>query len=125
MPEYGCWLDLPSPQVAEIIAQTGFDFIVVDLEHGPTSVETAQVTRDSSVAMASGPGTWTWHIWETSKRPARSRPAPTPSGSARDWRTCGNGWGAGPSRNDDRPAFPAAADRVPGGPQPDSRATRQ
>jgi len=30
MPEYGCWLDLPSPQVAEIIAQVGFDFIVVD-----------------------------------------------------------------------------------------------
>ncbi len=43
MPEYGCWLDLPSPQIAEIMAQVGFDFIVVDLEHGPTSVETAQV----------------------------------------------------------------------------------
>lgn len=43
MPEYGCWLDLPSPQVAEIMAQVGFDFIVVDLEHGPMSVETAQV----------------------------------------------------------------------------------
>lgn len=43
MPEYGCWLDLPSPQVAEIMAQTGFDFIVVDLEHGPSSVETAQM----------------------------------------------------------------------------------
>lgn len=43
MPEYGCWLDLPSPQVAEIMAQVGFDFIVVDLEHGAMSVETAQV----------------------------------------------------------------------------------
>lgn len=43
MPEYGCWLDIPSPQVAEIMAQTGFDFIVVDLEHGPMGVETAQV----------------------------------------------------------------------------------
>ena len=43
MPEYGCWLDLPSPQVAEIMAHVGFDFIVVDLEHGPMSVETAQV----------------------------------------------------------------------------------
>ena len=43
MPEYGCWLDLPSPQVAEIMSHVGFDFIVVDLEHGPTSVETAQV----------------------------------------------------------------------------------
>ncbi|OUS08657.1 hypothetical protein A9Q96_04285 [Rhodobacterales bacterium 52_120_T64] len=43
MPEYGCWLDLPSPQVAEIMAHVGFDFIVVDLEHGPASVETAQL----------------------------------------------------------------------------------
>lgn len=43
MPEYGSWLDLPSVQVAEIVAQTGFDFIVVDLEHGPASVETAQM----------------------------------------------------------------------------------
>ncbi|MCK4861738.1 MAG: 2-keto-3-deoxy-L-rhamnonate aldolase, partial [Rhodobacteraceae bacterium] len=43
MPEYGCWLDLPSAQVAEIMSHVGFDFIVVDLEHGPASVETAQV----------------------------------------------------------------------------------
>ncbi|MHA1128743.1 MAG: HpcH/HpaI aldolase family protein, partial [Alphaproteobacteria bacterium] len=43
MAEFGCWLDLPSPQVAEIMAQTGFDFIVIDLEHGPASIETAQM----------------------------------------------------------------------------------
>jgi len=42
MPEYGSWLDLPSIQVAEITAQTGFDFVVVDLEHGPIGIETAQ-----------------------------------------------------------------------------------
>ena len=42
MPKYGSWLDLPSVQVAEIMAQTGFDFIVVDLEHGPIGIETAQ-----------------------------------------------------------------------------------
>ncbi len=43
MTEYGSWLDLPSAQVAEMMAQAGFDFIVVDLEHGPASVETAQL----------------------------------------------------------------------------------
>lgn len=43
MAEFGSWLDLPSPQVAEIMAQTGFDFIVIDLEHGPASIETAQM----------------------------------------------------------------------------------
>jgi len=42
MPKYGCWLDMPSLQVADIVAGTGFDFVVVDLEHGPASVETAQ-----------------------------------------------------------------------------------
>lgn len=43
MPKLGSWLDLPSPQVAEIMANSGFDFIVVDLEHGAASVETAQM----------------------------------------------------------------------------------
>lgn len=42
MPEFGSWLDLPSMQVAEIMAMAGFDFIVVDLEHGPATIETAQ-----------------------------------------------------------------------------------
>lgn len=37
----GCWLELPSPEVAEIAAGTGFDFAIVDLEHGPIGVETA------------------------------------------------------------------------------------
>lgn len=38
---FGCWLDLPSPHVAEIVAQTGFDWVVIDLEHGPIGIETA------------------------------------------------------------------------------------
>ncbi len=42
MPKFGCWLDMPSLQVADIVAGSGFDFVVVDLEHGPASVETAQ-----------------------------------------------------------------------------------
>ncbi len=41
LPASGCWLDLPSPEVAEIAARAGADFAVVDLEHGPASVETA------------------------------------------------------------------------------------
>lgn len=42
MPEYGSWLSLPSIQVAEMMAQTGFDYIIIDLEHAPTTIETAQ-----------------------------------------------------------------------------------
>lgn len=37
----GCWIDLPSPQIAEIVAGTGFDYGVIDLEHGAIGVETA------------------------------------------------------------------------------------
>jgi len=40
---FGCWLDLPSPHVAEIVAQTGFDWVLIDLEHGPIGVETASL----------------------------------------------------------------------------------
>ncbi len=40
MTRLGCWMDLPSPFVAEIAAQTGFDWVLVDLEHGPIGVET-------------------------------------------------------------------------------------
>lgn len=43
MPEFGSWLNLPSPQIAEMMAKTGFDFIIVDLEHGVSSIETAQL----------------------------------------------------------------------------------
>ena len=39
----GCWIDLPSPQVAEIVAGTGFDYGVIDLEHGAINVETASL----------------------------------------------------------------------------------
>lgn len=40
-PRIGCWLELPSPEVAEIVAHTGFDFAIVDLEHGVIGIETA------------------------------------------------------------------------------------
>jgi 2-keto-3-deoxy-L-rhamnonate aldolase RhmA len=40
-PLIGCWLELPSPEIAEIAAHTGFDFAIVDLEHGVIGIETA------------------------------------------------------------------------------------
>ena len=39
--EFGFWLGLPSPEVAEIVAGTGFDFVIIDLEHGGIGIETA------------------------------------------------------------------------------------
>jgi 4-hydroxy-2-oxoheptanedioate aldolase len=40
-PQIGCWLGLPSPEIAEIAGATGFDFAIVDLEHGIVGIETA------------------------------------------------------------------------------------
>ncbi len=37
----GCWLDLPSPEIAEIAGAAGYDFAIVDLEHGAIGIETA------------------------------------------------------------------------------------
>ncbi len=40
--ELGCWVDLASPQVADILGGSGLDYAVIDLEHGCIGVETAQ-----------------------------------------------------------------------------------
>jgi 2-keto-3-deoxy-L-rhamnonate aldolase RhmA len=37
----GFWLELPSPEIAEIVAGSGFDFAMIDLEHGVIGIETA------------------------------------------------------------------------------------
>lgn len=36
--QFGMWLALASPAVAEIAAQSGFDWCVIDSEHGPSSI---------------------------------------------------------------------------------------
>lgn len=38
---FGTWMVIPSSTIAEIFAQAGMDFIIIDLEHGPFSYETA------------------------------------------------------------------------------------
>lgn len=38
----GTWQVLPSPAVSNIIAASGFDFTIIDMEHGPVSFETAE-----------------------------------------------------------------------------------
>lgn len=37
----GSWLTLPSPAIAEILAGAGFEWLVVDLEHSITAIDTA------------------------------------------------------------------------------------
>lgn len=38
-PALGTWVKLPSLEVVEIIARTGFDFVIIDNEHSPLSLE--------------------------------------------------------------------------------------
>lgn len=38
----GTWCILPSPSVINVLGESGLDFIVIDMEHGPISFETAE-----------------------------------------------------------------------------------
>ena len=38
----GTWSVIPSSSVANIMAVAGFDFVIIDMEHGPISFETAE-----------------------------------------------------------------------------------
>jgi 2-keto-3-deoxy-L-rhamnonate aldolase RhmA len=38
-PALGTWVKLPSLEIVEIVARTGFDFVIVDNEHSPLSLE--------------------------------------------------------------------------------------
>jgi len=36
---YGTWVQTPSPEVVEILGWSGWDFVILDLEHGPYGTE--------------------------------------------------------------------------------------
>lgn len=38
-PTFGTWIKLPSLETVELIAAAGFDFVVIDLEHSPLTLE--------------------------------------------------------------------------------------
>lgn len=54
----GHWLSIPSPQVAEQLALTDAEFVVIDTEHAPTGVETveAMVRAVDAASGAAGNG---------------------------------------------------------------------
>jgi 4-hydroxy-2-oxoheptanedioate aldolase len=39
----GTWVTLPSPELVDVICSTGPDFVVIDTEHAPLTLETAQL----------------------------------------------------------------------------------
>ncbi|MBU6401138.1 MAG: 2-dehydro-3-deoxyglucarate aldolase [Verrucomicrobia bacterium] len=52
-PSVGTWLTLPDPIAARLMARTGFDWLTVELEHAPVTIETAT----QSFAVIAGNGT--------------------------------------------------------------------
>lgn len=48
----GTWIKLPAVESVELMALAGFDFVVIDLEHSPLSIETAATL----IAVANGRG---------------------------------------------------------------------
>ena len=42
-PVVGCWSHLVSPAAAEILALCGYDFVIIDNEHGPTSLSESTI----------------------------------------------------------------------------------
>ncbi|WP_413378141.1 HpcH/HpaI aldolase family protein [Alkalihalobacillus sp. 1P02AB] len=47
MPSIGTWLSIPSPFSSEVMAQIGLDWLVIDMEHNPMSIETAALMTSS------------------------------------------------------------------------------
>jgi 2-keto-3-deoxy-L-rhamnonate aldolase RhmA len=39
---FGSWTITSAPMVANVMAETGMDFVTLDIEHGPTTIETAE-----------------------------------------------------------------------------------
>jgi 4-hydroxy-2-oxoheptanedioate aldolase len=54
-PSIGTWLTLPDPFAARLMAQTGFDWLTVELEHTPTSFETAALSFANIAAGGAAP----------------------------------------------------------------------
>jgi 4-hydroxy-2-oxoheptanedioate aldolase len=42
-PALGCSIMIPSPQMVEMAAQAGFDWVLIDMEHGTIGLETAEL----------------------------------------------------------------------------------
>ncbi|WP_236796498.1 HpcH/HpaI aldolase/citrate lyase family protein [Amycolatopsis sp. GM8] len=51
----GTWLKIAGPEPVEIMAYAGFDFVIVDLEHAPLTLETAYRLINSAAALGMTP----------------------------------------------------------------------
>ena len=82
----GTWLAVPSVVSARFMAQLGFDYLTVDMEHQPIDIETAS-TMFAAVA-AGGVRPWRAYPWNTGRRSSGCWIA-APGGSWCRWSTRG------------------------------------
>ncbi len=54
-PSIGSWLSIPSPFSAECMCRLGFDWLVIDMEHNPISIETAALMTSSMFGSSTAP----------------------------------------------------------------------
>ncbi|GAA3311215.1 hypothetical protein GCM10020295_80320 [Streptomyces cinereospinus] len=92
----GTFVKLPTPEVIEVLALTGLDFLVIDNEHAAINPQTVSTMigvaracgiapfvrvpghepRDVQVFLDAGAAAWCFRTWTTPGRPGtRSRPA--------------------------------------------------
>jgi len=76
----GTWLKIPTTEPTEIMAFAGFDFVIVDLEHAPLTLETAYRLINLAVLAGVSPLV---RVPDHGPRPSNgySTPAPTASSS--------------------------------------------
>ena len=55
VPQMGCWIGLADPYVAEISAQAGFDWLLIDGEHAPNDMRSIMTQLKTIEASASKP----------------------------------------------------------------------
>jgi 4-hydroxy-2-oxoheptanedioate aldolase len=68
-PSIGTWLTLPDPVAAHLMARVGFDWLTIELEHTPVTIETA--AQSFAVIAATGPAPLVripWNSGENIKR---------------------------------------------------------
>jgi len=65
LPVMGTWNTLASPLVTEILGQAGFDFVIIDFEHGPADysniasyVNAAEINQCSPIVRVSSQADW-------------------------------------------------------------------
>ncbi len=54
-PALGILVSMPSPQMVQVLAGNGFDWVFIDMEHGPITIESAHAMINATAGTATAP----------------------------------------------------------------------